>query len=169
MSIKKKLGMALATTALGAMLIGGGTFALFSATAENSGNTFTTGSVAIDAGSVAVFSGAVYANLAPGDSGTATLTVTNTGTLEAFIKVDDIDNLSGGLFDGGPNQLQITYDDSVKKVAPGGTATFDIHYLLPLDAGNEYQGETGTFDILVKAVQVKNNDANNDNLPDSWD
>jgi len=167
MSIKKKLGMALATTALGAMLIGGGTFALFTDSVTNSNNTFTTGTVEIDAGSVAVFPAGVYTNLAPGDSGSATLTVHNIGSLDAFVAIDGIDNKSGGLFLGQPNDLQITYDTSTKIIPAGGSATFDIYYSLPLQAGNEYQGQTGTFDIVVKAVQVKNN--NDGGQPNSWD
>jgi spore coat-associated protein N len=168
MSIKKKMGMALASTALGAMLIGGGTFALFTSTANNSGNTFTAGTLEVSAGNVAVYSGATFSNLAPGDSGDATLTVTNTGSLDAFVKIDDIINESGGLFDGGANQLQITYDTATKVAPAGGTATFDIHYYFPLDADDSYEGDTGSFDIKVKAVQVRNNDADNNGEPDRW-
>lgn len=168
MEIKKKLGMALATTALGAMLIGGGTFALFTSTASNEGNTFTAGTLTIeDVTGGAAFSQSLYFdNLAPGDSENAALTIRNTGSLDAFVRISGV-TTSGALFEGD-YPLTFSYDGATAVIPAGGTETFEISYSFPLEAGNEYQGATGTADINVQAVQVRNNDANNDGEPDSW-
>lgn len=167
MSIKKKFGMALATTALGAMLIGGGTFALFSDTATNEGNTFTAGTVAIDAGqNGTVFTGALYIdNMAPGDRETGKLTITNNGSLKAFAKVSDYAG-TGDLF-GGDYPVQIILDDSFIVLDPGDSATLDVEYYFPIEAGNEYQGAEGQVDFEVQAVQYRNNVDSAGN-PISW-
>ena len=45
MGLKKKLGLGVASMALGASLIGGGTFAYFNDTETASGNTFAAGTI----------------------------------------------------------------------------------------------------------------------------
>lgn len=168
MGIKTKLGLALATTAVGASLVGAGTFALFTSEATNKGNTFTAGTLTIeDVTEGKLASQALnFDNLAPGDEGDLTLTVKNSGSLDAWVKLDDAKSTGTGDLFSGATPLKLTLDSDVEKVAAGGTATFTIHYKLPLEADNTYQGKTGTFDVVVDAVQVRNND--NGNGPVSW-
>jgi spore coat-associated protein N len=173
MSIKKKMGAALVSTALGAALIGGGTFALFTSTDSNTGNTFTAGTVSIDADNDAVFASTdvTFNNMAPGDSGEKTITVTNKGTLDAWVAIDEI--TTTGLA-GSPNifaegGLKLTKDSKIVKVAAnGGTATFTVDYEFPSSAGNNFQGAKGTAEIKFKAVQARNNgnDTNNNGVID---
>ncbi|CCQ96160.1 putative Spore coat protein [[Clostridium] ultunense Esp] len=166
--LKKKLGYALATTALGAMIVAGGTFALFTSEASNEGNTFTAGTVVIqDHTDGAIFDVTqFYDNLAPGDHESATITVSNSGTLDAWVKLDNAD-VSGALFEGN-HPLVLTLDNSVKRIPAGGSATFTVGYSFPLEAGNEYQGATGEATIHVKAVQARNNTNEGNTGPISW-
>ncbi|MBO8157360.1 MAG: hypothetical protein H0Z32_13015 [Bacillaceae bacterium] len=168
MNLKKKLGMAIAGTALGASLVVGGTAALFTDTATNEGNTFTAGTVDIvDVTDGAVFSATQFIdNLAPGDSETATLTIKNEGSLDAWVQVYGA-TTSGDLF-GGDYPVQVNYDDSIVLIPAGETATFDVDYYFPLEAGNEYQGATGNVDFQIRAVQVRNNLNDSESGPESW-
>jgi spore coat-associated protein N len=173
MGIKKQFAGVVLAAGVGVAAISGGTFALFTSTATNSGNTFTAGTLTIeDLSGGPVASQAVnFSNLAPGDNGTVTMTVKNSGNLDAWVKVDNaasVASQTGDLF-GGTTPLAITYDADVVKVPAGGTTTFDVGYNFPLRADNSYQGDTGSFNVVVKAVQARNNTnaANTDAL--SWD
>jgi len=63
-----------------ASLMGLGGLSLFTASTDNDGNAFTTGSVDISTNPANAF--LTMSSMAPGDSVTAQLTVSNTGTLE---------------------------------------------------------------------------------------
>lgn len=172
MSIKAKIGMAAAATVLGAALVGGGTFALFTSSATNAGNTFTAGTVIItDTTGGPVASQAVnFSNLAPGDNGTVSMTVKNDGTLDEWVHINTAASgatSAGDLF-GGATPLALTYDADVVKLAPGTSYTFDIGYEFPLAADNSYQGDSGTFSIVVDAVQARNNTNTTNDGPLSW-
>ncbi|QHW31516.1 cell division protein FtsN [Paenibacillus rhizovicinus] len=80
MSIKVKLGLGLATAALGLSLIGGGTFAYFSDTAVKTG-TFAAGNVDLNVGTSQTET-ISFANLAPGDHMTKTFKLNNDGSLD---------------------------------------------------------------------------------------
>lgn len=169
MSIKKKIGGAIMATALGAALIGGGSYALFTAEAVNSGNTFTTGGVTITAESSTLSSTHYFDNLAPGDTETWTVTVENTDTLDAWVQVKDFEYGGTGLFDGGVNQLKILEDNDPIRIPAGGSAQFEFEYDFPKDAGNEYQGKTGELTINFQAVQARNNTKADNSGPISWE
>lgn len=81
MNFKKQLASTMATLALGAALIGGGTFAYFSDTATSSGNTFATGTIDIHTKFAAV--PFAVSNAKPSDIFAANFNVQNTGTLNA--------------------------------------------------------------------------------------
>ncbi|QQE74838.1 SipW-dependent-type signal peptide-containing protein [Brevibacillus composti] len=171
LGLKGKFGMALASTALGAALIGGGTFALFSDTAANEGNTFTAGTLTIeDVTGGAAFDYTVYFdNLAPGDSENEQLTIRNTGSLDAWVAIDtDNTTTTGALFEGD-TPLTLTLDGDTVLIPAGGEATFDVSYNFPLEAGNEYQEATGTASIAIKAVQARNNTNAAGDGPTAWD
>jgi spore coat-associated protein N len=168
MNIKKQLLGAAMATAIGAAAIGGGTYALFTDSAANAGNTFTAGTVNIEdvTGGAALSSTTFISNLAPGDAETATLTVENQGSLNAWVKIDGAAT-SGDLF-GGSNPLTVSYDQGVVLIPAGQSHTFNVGYNLPLAAGNEYQGDQGEVTFDIKAVQSRNNgDTNNNGVADS--
>jgi hypothetical protein len=177
MSLKKKLGMAIVTTALGASIVAAGSFALFTSSATNAGITFTAGTVKItDQGATFATPAleTIAGNMAPGDSVTKTITVKNEGTLDAWIKADkatavpaDSDaTTKDELFTTGG--ATITPSTNVVKVAAGATTTFDVTVALPLTAVNAFQGQTGTFSVEFKAVQVRNNENAAGTAPISW-
>jgi predicted ribosomally synthesized peptide with SipW-like signal peptide len=163
MGIKKTMAMAMATTALGAMLVAGGTFAVFTSSAQNTGNTFTAGTVNI---SLDKPNGAYYfdiTNIAPGDMGSSTVTVTNNGSLD--LRYDLAESLTGAL--AGANGLQATVKDSNGVViTPGDTnrvlaasmsEVLTVEWTLPIAAGNEFQGQSAQLGLTVNAEQTKNN------------
>lgn len=169
--MSKRLLASVATTAALSALIAGATFALFTDTAENSGNTFTAGTVSL--GELTPFTCDIsdVDNLAPGDSGQCTVSVQYRGSLDAFVGVDV--EASGALFEG---DTPIVYQISAPKVdgtyvlgefSNGEDATVTIDWTFPLEAGNEYQGATGQIDLTFKAVQSRNNGSGN-GAPNSW-
>jgi spore coat-associated protein N len=162
--IKKKIGGALMGTALGAALIGGGTFALFTSSATNEGNAAETGTLTIaditGGNGSAAFN---VTNMAPGDSGTGTVTIQNTGSLDAWVAIDSATE-TGDLAPA----LNVTTDSTPVIIKSGQTASFTVDYELPIGTGNEFQGKTATLDVNFKAVQSKNNgDANDNGVADS--
>lgn len=78
MSIKKKLGMGLASAALGISLIGGGTYAYFN-DVETSNNTFAAGTLDLTVDPQVIFD---VDNLKPGDYMTRYFELQNTGSLD---------------------------------------------------------------------------------------
>jgi spore coat-associated protein N len=171
MNLKKKIGGGLLAAALGASLIGGGTFALFTDSVTNTGNTFTAGTVSIDdlTGNGNVFTSALYvSNLAPGDNETGTITVQNNGSLDAWVRIDTANSTTSGTLFGGATPMQITYAANVVLVPAGGQTTLDVEYNLPLAADNSYQGATGTINVAVQAVQSRNNTNVTNTAPNIW-
>ncbi|WP_453995041.1 TasA family protein [Bacillus nitroreducens] len=164
MSIKKKIGGAVIATALGAALIGGGSYALFTAEAVNEGNTFATGGVTIDDVNSTFSAIQHISNLAPGDKGTWEVTIKNTDSLAAWVQVSGYDT-NGDLFDGD-NPVKVEENNQILKIEPGQEKTFNFSFEFPEAAGNEYQGKIGDLTINFQAVQVKNNDAGTE--PISW-
>ncbi|MEH7075445.1 TasA family protein [Neobacillus drentensis] len=95
MGIKKKLGLGVASAALGLSLIGGGTYAYFNTTATQT-SSFASGTLNMAVNpTVAV----PLTNLKPGDTMPKEFTLTNTGTLDikkVFLHTDySISDLAG--------------------------------------------------------------------------
>ncbi|WP_053366868.1 TasA family protein [Bacillus sp. FJAT-27245] len=164
MSIKKKIGGALLGTALGAALIGGGTFALFTDTATNEGNSFATGNLSIKditgGDGRAAFN---VTNMAPGDTGNGTFKIENNGDYDVWVGIDSAED-TGGLAD----VLELTVPGGAVHIPKGEAREFTISYEMDLDAGNEYQNQTATVDVEFKAVQYKNNINVTNDGPKSW-
>ncbi|MGC5325282.1 TasA family protein [Brevibacillus sp. SYSU BS000544] len=78
MSLKKQFALTLASVGLGAALIGGGTFAYFSDTAEVN-NTFAAGTLDLSVDPTVVFD---VSNLKPGDSMERNFKLINSGSLD---------------------------------------------------------------------------------------
>ncbi|WCK52413.1 TasA family protein [Aneurinibacillus sp. Ricciae_BoGa-3] len=181
MSLKTKIGLALATTAVGATLAGAGTFALFTSSATNTGNTFTAGKVVINdtTGHAAYSSTLHYGNLAPGDAEDATITVTNNGNLDEWVAIKDITKAADPAAPAGtPNifagayPLALTFtegENAPVKIAAGNSTTLHVHYNFPSGAGNEYQGAQGIATVNIEAVQARNNETGaTPTGPNSW-
>lgn len=157
MSIKKKLLMAMGTMALGAFLIAAGTMALFTAEVSNEGNTFATGTLTIEditgGNGSAVFT---VSNIAPGDDGDGVITIANTGSLDAWVRIQDVDT-DGYLFDGD-YPIELSYNEDAIRINAGQSYNFNVSWEFPLAAGNDYQGAAGEATFNFQAVQVRNND-----------
>ncbi|SHM95028.1 CalY family protein [Gracilibacillus kekensis] len=78
MSIKKKLGLGLASAVLGISLIGGGTYAYFSDT-EVTNNTFAAGTLDLSVNPTEIIN---VDNIKPGDTMVRTFELINDGTLD---------------------------------------------------------------------------------------
>src|SRR6476619_4369804 len=78
MGIKKKLGMGVASAALGLSLIGGGTFAYFS-DKELSNNTFAAGTLDLSVDPTTIID---FDNIKPGDKMTRDFKLVNNGSLD---------------------------------------------------------------------------------------
>jgi spore coat-associated protein N len=118
MSIKKKLGLGLASAALGLSLVGGGTFAYFSDNASIH-NSFTAGTLDLDVGS---YQDGVWPvnfdikDIRPGDTYERTFVLNNNGSLAIgdtyldFSKVNVSDPLgAGGTEDAFLDSLVVDY------------------------------------------------------------
>jgi spore coat-associated protein N len=80
MSIKKKLGLGVASAALGISLVGGGTWAAFNDTATIN-NHFAAGTLDLEVGKVNSAANFDLGNMKPGDSVKRVFTLNNAGTL----------------------------------------------------------------------------------------
>jgi spore coat-associated protein N len=172
MSLKKKIGAAMMTTAMGAALIGGGTFAIFTDSASNTNNTFTAGTLDINVGSETVFSGTID-NLAPGDTGSQTFEVTNDGSLKLRYDIaQTLDNGAGTLVLGDAtkdlkltieystdnvNWTPVTPGDNNIEMDPEDKHYYKVSYELPYDADNDYQAGSSDFQLTFDAEQTRNN------------
>lgn len=99
MSIKKKLGLGVASGALGLAMIGGGTWAAFN-DVENLDNSFKTGTLdlGLSAGAEGVQTNFKLANLKPGDEMVRTFKLSNKGSLaikEVWMDVTQFNFLNG--------------------------------------------------------------------------
>ncbi|MDQ0188943.1 hypothetical protein JI721_02315 [Alicyclobacillus cycloheptanicus] len=89
MGLKTKVAMAMGTSAAGAAMVIGGTFALFTASASTTSDAFTAGTLKLNT-SGQFFAGALNVNnLAPGDSIQGTFNITNTGSLTEWVGLED--------------------------------------------------------------------------------
>lgn len=165
MSLKKKLAMAVATTTAGAAIMAAGSFALFTSSATNTGNTFASGTLKISMDKPDQTKYFDIKDMAPGDSGSAKVTVKNEGTLQ--LRYDIAQALAGDLA-AGANGLAVTIKDKNDVVItpgadnnrvldPGATEVLTVEYALPIGAENEYQGKQATLGLTVNAEQTKNN------------
>lgn len=139
MELKKKLGMGIMAGIMGVSLIGGGTFAYFSDSADASG-TFAAGTLDLSVQPTKIID---ISNIAPGDSMTRVFELHNDGTLD--IKDVTLDTQYSVVDTKGDNT-----EDFGKYI--------EVEFLYNMDQGNEIIYET-TLDKLKgmspKAVSEK--------------
>lgn len=133
MSLKKKLGVALVTTTLGASIVAAGSFAWFTDSATNNSNEFAAGTLKIavntNEDSPYTYNFAIGGLIQPGDivtkdssgsAGSSVIEIKNTGTLPtAVFNRLSLSNETGGLAD----QLVFT-EYHMKFIKADGTTTF---------------------------------------------
>ena len=188
--IGKRIALTLMTAGAVTALVGGASFALFSATANNDTNTFAAGTVSFSA--PAQDQNCSVGPMAPGDTATCTYDVTYSGSLNAWLGLNASE--SGALFGSGGATAQVTSapgasntlckapispltippsgapitppPDLVCEIANGDSVTFTTQVALPIGAGNSFQGTSGTVTLDAVAVQHRNNTIFG--LPNSW-
>lgn len=64
--------------------------------------------------------------------------------------------------------VNISFDGDAVLIPAGETATFEVSYDFPLEAGNEYQGDSGEVTFNIQAVQARNNTNEAGDGPVSW-
>lgn len=152
--MRSKIFMSMMMIALVAALVGGATFALFTDTTTNANNTFAAGTVKISAGTQ-TYTVAVD-NMAPGDSIPGSFVVKNEGSLKLWYQVTS--SATGDLFTLDANHAVVVPPTTEwETLDPGQSATISYNVTLPLEAGNDYQGKTGTLSFTVNATQYDNN------------
>lgn len=144
--MKNKVLSVLAGLLLVAIVTGAG-YALFSATVRSSTNRMKSGTV-----DVALHGGvSILYQISPGEWGYHEYKIKNTGNLPAIIQVDF--DTKGQLFEGEtPVELWTGYYH--EHLAVGETKEIFVYWEMPIDAGNEYQGTTGEYTLVVTATQA---------------
>jgi spore coat-associated protein N len=79
--MKRKILVSVLLIGLVTVLIAGGTFAYFTSTVTNSGNSILAGTLSLTSGSSTVFTSEIQQYWSPGTSQTGTITLTNSGNL----------------------------------------------------------------------------------------
>ncbi|WP_163526926.1 TasA family protein [Halobacillus ihumii] len=168
MSIKKKMGMGIATGALGLALVGGGSFAAFN-DVEALDNSFAAGTLdlTVNDGAEKVFS---LSNLKPGDSFTEKVVLENDGSLtfkDIIAKItfenftDDLETPEGGENSAEDFLSQFTVDikqdgtlvdDNIPLTALQTHSAGGYHFAQGLSSGQETNFE---FTIKFKDDQTK--------------
>jgi len=165
--MKRRLMLSFLVIGLVSALVGGATFAYFTDSATNAENTFTAGTVDINSAITSAWSSG-FGNMAPGDSASATITVTNGGSLE--LRYDVAQVISGNLFsdlgDAANTPAVVTYTndgipftpgDNNFVLAPEASDSIVVTVTLPTTADNDYQGVAGNLDLAFNAEQTANN------------
>lgn len=137
MSIKKKLGLGIASAALGLSLIGGGTFAFFSDT-EVTNNTFAAGTLDLAVNPSVVID---VANIKPGDIMVREFLLENNGTLDiSSIDLSTVYNVidaKGDNSDDFGKHIKVLFLENADKTGDGWT----------IDDYNDVISETTLYDL----------------------
>lgn len=157
---KVLIALMVCVLALGLM---GSAFAYFTSTATATANTFTAGTVKValtNSGSSTTATTGL-GNLAPGDTATFDYTVVNTGTIAANVTITP--TITGSIILGQTNDpvitgvtiggIAATYNSGIWSVtgslAATASETVVVTVSFPSDAGNLYQGLTGSLNVKV--------------------
>lgn len=127
---------------LAAFLMGSATMAWFTSSTSVSNNTFATGTLNIAAGAPATWTG-TYNNMAPGQSVSTTITVSNSGTLPLIFRYyeTNLNSTNGGL----------TAGDAAH---PALAAKLQLQIVDVTDSAHPNQMYNGAFNGLAKANAV---------------
>lgn len=172
----KKISLSLLVIAVLSIMVSSASLALFTATTSNIDNSFASGDVTLDESTGTAIQ---VNNIAPGDSGSGTYSVTYVGSLDAWLGVDIAS--SGGLFTcDGANSLQVSISDGANSYALNGAnqvvglfddgddVTLTTSWSLPLAADDDCENQTASISLEFHAVQARNNTNATNNGPNSW-
>ncbi|MED3550885.1 TasA family protein [Cytobacillus praedii] len=184
MSIKKKLGLGIASAALGISLVGGGTFAYFSDT-EVTNNTFAAGTLDLAANPTTIID---VTNIKPGDTMVREFKLENNGTLD-ISKIDlstvyNVVDANNNNVDDFGKHIKVLFLENADKTGDGWviddyndviseTTLYDLQNQTPdavenlnsywtwlLGLGGEDSGlKAGTADQMYVAFEFVDNDA----------
>lgn len=180
--MKKKAIISLVLVAMLAFGIGAGSFAWFTSTATSANNVFAAGTLEIANPGDGVFSIGVAEvnNIYPTWTGSQTITVKNTGSLDFMYRLANItlksfsakNGVAQDILFNGTNGLEVSFDNTnwvkanavankdfgtiAANATKDNTATFTIYYRLPQDANNDYQGASATLNFNFLATQTQN-------------
>lgn len=175
MGIKKKLGMGLATAALGFSLVSGGTFAYFSDTAETE-NTFAAGTLDLSVDPEVIIN---MENLRPGDYEFRTFYLENNGSLdisEVLLNTNyEVTDAEGNNTDDFGKHIRVNFLENADKTEEGqfndiifSTTLYELQDMAPdavaknaLGFENEPAGlPTGTNDTMYVEFEFVENGEN---------
>jgi hypothetical protein len=158
--------------AVSALALTPGTFGGFTSTTTNPGNSVQAGTLtmtnsAAGAAVVTATDGLALDNLQPGDSATGSVTIENSGTLPADLKLAISNAIN--TFPTGDLNLAIEegttsiYSGTVADAAPialgatswtaGEQRTYSVTVSIPLDAGDDAQGDNASFQLDWSGAQ----------------
>lgn len=138
MSLKKKLGLGMASAALGLSLIGGGTYALFTDT-EQATASFAAGTVDLQLNKSVWFD---IDKLAPGDAMIRTLEIKNIGSLDIkkVLMGTDYEVTAGGndhlSADDFAKQFKVEFLKSDLKTVVTSKTLYELKNMAPLTVSN---------------------------------
>jgi len=144
---------------IGVLLFATTTTALFRDASIQINHTFQSGSVDVQMEYASGNQTLAICNLAPGNSGSEHLIISNVGTMTAEYSIEI--NKSGTLAEGETpleTKLQdtsgITLPTDAKHIlAPGQEETLTLIWYLPIEAGNAYMGAEAQLCVRVHASQ----------------
>lgn len=184
MSIKKKLGLGIASAALGISLVGGGTFAYFNDT-ETTNNTFAAGTLDLAVNPSVVIN---VDNLKPGDVMVREFALENNGTLDIstidLATTYTVGDANGNNTDDFGKHIKVLFLENADKTGDGWvigdyndviseTTLYDLQQMTPdavenlnhwitelLGLGGEDSGlKAGSSDEMYVAFEFVDNDA----------
>jgi predicted ribosomally synthesized peptide with SipW-like signal peptide len=138
-----KVALTLGVLALFGLISGFATWAAFSDTTVNSGNTFTAGTVDIDDDDADTALYAAVTNGKPASTDNGCTKVTFNGTLDSTVKLYSGSTLnSNGLTDTADDNLTLTITSGTGSINPAGSCT---GFSTSNSTGNVYNGSLGDF------------------------
>lgn len=179
--MRMKVLISLILIAAMAFGIGAGSYAWFTSSATSTNNVFATGTLELDGIEDEIFTEGVLDvdNIYPSWSSYKDITVINNGTLDFMYRLTSIDleassakhGIDQDILYSGKNGLEVSFDgnnwmkvNDAKNVYLGvipaeennNQRTFRIHYRLPWQANDDYQGATATLKFNFLATQLEN-------------
>lgn len=150
--MKKRLALSLIMIAIVSTLVGGATFAYFSDTGTNTGNTFTAGTLQVGLTDLPQTYAVDITKMAPGQSISGTFTASNEGNLpfDYALVTNKIAPVTGvNIWD----EADVTITPASGSIAASGNQVFNYIVTFHADAGNTYQGASGSLNFTVNANQ----------------
>ena len=134
--MKKILGLTIACVLLMAM-VAGVTIAYFSDTETSDSNTFTAGTLNLtvngnDGSNTIVFT---VANANPGQGGSGTWTLVNTGNLAGYVDLENVSVTNAENFNAATNEAEAANDADTSNATGGGELAANLDVVLFVDDG----------------------------------